>query len=378
MPVTFQLEKTDSHSKARAGLLRTAHGVVQTPMFMPVGTSANVKAIHVKELSDDVKAQIILGNTYHLYLRPGNGIMHKAGGLHSFMNWQKPVLTDSGGYQVFSLSARRKIKAEGVIFNSHIDGSKHFFTPENVVDTQRYLGSDLMMVLDECPPYPVDKKYADKSLQLTNRWLDIAMNYFSKTESLYGFDQCLVPICQGSVFEDLRIASILFVKQYESPVYAIGGLSVGEPETELNHFVKLSCNHLPENSARYLMGVGNPRNILNSIESGIDLFDCVLPTRNARHGILYTTNGIVHIKNAKWQDDFFPIDSGLDLESSQRHTKAYLRHLFMSKEILAAQLASLQNVRFFIWLVEEARKHILQGDFASWKNEILLSIDQKL
>jgi len=378
MPVTFQLEYTDTKSKARAGKMHTAHGVVQTPMFMPVGTSASVKAIHQKELSASIKAQIILGNTYHLYLRPGTEIIQKAGGLHSFMSWSGPILTDSGGYQVFSLSANRKIKREGVVFNSHIDGSKHLFTPENVVDIQRQLGSDVMMAFDECPPYPADKPYADKSMQLTNKWLDAGIDHFEKTKPLYGYDQCFVPICQGSIYEDLRIASINYMIQYRNPVYAIGGLSVGEPESDLNHLVEVSCDQLPVDSARYLMGVGNPRNILNSIARGIDMFDCVLPTRNARHGILYTTQGIVHIKNAKWQEDFSPIDVGLDLETSHTHSKAYLRHLFMSKEILASQLASLQNLRFFIWLVEEARAQIIKGTFNSWKEIILPVVSQKI
>lgn len=378
MPVSFQLEYSDSESKARSGKLYTDHGDVQTPMFMPVGTLASVKAIHQKELVDDIKAQIILGNTYHLYLRPGTEIVHKAGGLHSFMNWKRPMLTDSGGYQVFSLSATRKIKSEGVVFNSHIDGSKHLFTPENVVETQRILGADLIMALDECPPYPCDKNYAAKSLQLTNRWLHSGIDHFEKSKSLYGYDQCFVPICQGSIYEDLRIESIEYMTQYKNPVYAIGGLSVGESEAELNQLVEVSCNHLPKESARYLMGVGTPQNIINSISRGIDLFDCVLPTRNARHGILYTTNGIIHIKNAKWQDDFSPLDNGLDLETSQQHSKAYLRHLFMSKEILAAQLASLQNLRFFIWLVEEARKQIVNGTFVLWKEQMLLVVNRKI
>jgi queuine tRNA-ribosyltransferase len=378
MSVRFQLENTDNNSAARAGTLYTAHGVIKTPMFMPVGTAASVKAIHQHELSEFIKAQIILGNTYHLYLRPGTAIIQKAGGLHSFMNWPGPILTDSGGYQVFSLSANRKIKAEGVVFNSHIDGSKHLFTPENVVDIQRQLGSDVMMALDECPPYPSDKKYAEKSLLLTNKWLDAGIDHFEKTKSLYGYDQCFVPICQGSVYEDLRTASIKYITQYKNPIYAIGGLSVGEPESELNQLVEVSCSYLPEESARYLMGVGTPQNILNSIARGIDMFDCVLPTRNARHGILYTTRGTIHIRNAKWQDDFSPIDEGLDLLTSQQHSKAYLRHLFMSKEILAAQLSSLQNLRFFIWLVEQARIQIIQRSFHSWKEQILPIVSQRI
>jgi queuine tRNA-ribosyltransferase len=378
MPVTFQLESNDPNSNARTGKLNTAHGEIPTPMFMPVGTSASVKAIHQKELEQAIHAKIILGNTYHLYLRPGTGIVQDAGGLHTFMDWKGPILTDSGGYQVFSLSANRKLKPDGVVFNSHIDGSKHLFTPASVVDIQRQLGSDIMMALDECPPYPSEKSYAEKSMHLTNSWLDKGISHFEKSGNLYGYDQCFVPICQGSIYEELRIASIQYMIQYKNPVYAIGGLSVGEPEEELNRLVEVSCGHLPQESARYLMGVGTPQNILNSIERGIDLFDCVLPTRNARHGILYTTQGIIHIRNAKWQNDFSPIDPALDLETSQRHSKAYLRHLFMSKEILAAQLASLQNLRFFIWLVEEARKQIIQGTFASWKESVLSIINQKM
>jgi queuine tRNA-ribosyltransferase len=376
MPVQFNLKQVDN--LARTGILTTDHGMIETPVFMPVGTSATVKSIHQKELSDQIKAQIILGNTYHLFLRPGTLIIHEAKGLHSFMNWNKPILTDSGGYQVFSLSERRKILHNGVVFRSHIDGSKHLFTPENVIDTQRILGSDLMMALDECPPYPAEKSYAEKSMHLTHKWLDIGINHFCKTNSEYGYDQCFIPICQGSVYEDLRIASIKFISQYKNPVYAIGGLSVGEPVEDLNRLVEVCCQNMPENSARYLMGVGTPANILYSIERGIDLFDCVLPTRNARHGILYTTKGIIHIKNAKWQNDFSPIDEELDLVTSQQHSKAYLRHLFMSKEILAAQLASLQNLRFFMWLTEKAREAINNKIFQDWKETILLNINSKL
>lgn len=378
MSIRFQLIKTDSSCKARTGTLQTAHGEIQTPIFMPVGTSATVKAIHQKELETQIKAEIILGNTYHLFLRPGSDIIFKGGGLHSFMNWNGPILTDSGGYQVFSLCETRKIIPEGVIFNSHIDGSKHLFTPASVVDTQRHLGSDIMMALDDCPPYPSEKSYARKSLELTDRWLDAGINHFEKTNSIYGHDQCFVPICQGSVYEDLRIRSIEYNTQYLNPIYAMGGLSVGEPETDLNHLVDISCNHLPTDSARYLMGVGTPQNLLNCIERGVDMFDCVLPTRNARHGIIYTTKGIIHIKNAKWQDDFSPIDEDLDLETSRQHSKAYLRHLFMAKEILAAQLASLQNLRFYLWLMEQSRIHIKQGNFLSWKEYILSIINTKM
>lgn len=371
MKSRFELIATDTNCQARAGSFYTDHGVIETPIFMPVGTSATVKAVHQTELKHAVKAQIILGNTYHLYLRPGSEIIEKAGGLHGFMNWDKPLLTDSGGYQVFSLSANRKIKEEGVIFSSHIDGSKHLFTPASVVDIQRSLGSDIMMALDECPPYPSERAYVRRSMNITHRWLEAGINHFEKTNSLYGHRQCYVPISQGSVYEDLRIESIQAITQYSNPIYAIGGLSVGEPEEELNRLVAICCQHMPVQSARYLMGVGTPQNLLNSIERGIDFFDCVLPTRNARHGIIYTTQGIIHIRNLKWKDDFSPIDEKLDLQTSQQHSKSYLRHLIMSNEILGAQLASLQNLRFYLWLMEESRNQILKNNFKHWKDQIL-------
>lgn len=371
MKSRFELIATDTNCQARAGSFYTDHGVIETPIFMPVGTSATVKAVHQTELIHAVKAQIILGNTYHLYLRPGSEIIEKAGGLHGFMNWDKPLLTDSGGYQVFSLSANRKIKEEGVIFSSHIDGSKHLFTPASVVDIQRSLGSDIMMALDECPPYPSERAYVRRSMNITHRWLEAGINHFEKTNSLYGHRQCYVPISQGSVYEDLRIESIQAITQYSNPIYAIGGLSVGEPEEELNRLVAICCQHMPVQSARYLMGVGTPQNLLNSIERGIDFFDCVLPTRNARHGIIYTTQGIIHIRNLKWKDDFSPIDEKLDLQTSQQHSKSYLRHLIMSNEILGAQLASLQNLRFYLWLMEESRNQILKNNFKHWKDQIL-------
>lgn len=371
MKSRFELIATDTNCQARAGSFYTDHGVIETPIFMPVGTSATVKAVHQTELKHAVKAQIILGNTYHLYLRPGTEIIEKAGGLHGFMNWDKPLLTDSGGYQVFSLSANRKIKEEGVIFSSHIDGSKHLFTPASVVDIQRSLGSDIMMALDECPPYPSERAYVRRSMNITHRWLEAGINHFEKTNSLYGHRQCYVPISQGSVYEDLRIESIQAITQYNNPIYAIGGLSVGEPEEELNRLVAICCQHMPVQSARYLMGVGTPQNLLNSIERGIDFFDCVLPTRNARHGIIYTTQGIIHIRNLKWKDNFSPIDEKLDLQTSQQHSKSYLRHLIMSNEILGAQLASLQNLRFYLWLMEESRNQILKNNFKHWKDQIL-------
>lgn len=374
----FNLIHEDTSSRARTGEILTDRGVVHTPVFMPVGTSATVKAVQQQELSSVVKAEIILGNTYHLYLRPGLEVIAEAGGLHRFMNWQSPILTDSGGYQVFSLSARRKIRPEGVTFQSHIDGSKHIFTPESVVDTQRILGSDIMMALDECPPYPCTRKYAEKSLRITNDWLTRGIQHFINTESRYGQKQIFVPIAQGSVFDDLRKESILFNSQYPNPIYAIGGLSVGEPQEELYRMVAWSTEFMPRLSARYLMGVGTPANLLECIAQGIDMFDCVLPTRNARHGIIYTTKGIIHIRNQKWKTDFSMIDEGLDVPTSNLHSKAYLRHLFMVGEILAAQIASIQNLSFYTWLMREARKQIQLNNFDSWKREILITINQKL
>lgn len=338
---------------------------------MPVGTAGTVKAIHQSELRHQIKAPVILGNTYHLYLRPGLEVIKEAKGLHNFISWNHPVLTDSGGYQVFSLSERRKIDKNGVHFQSHIDGSKHYFTPASVVDIQRVLGSDIMMALDECPPYPCDKSYARKSMNLTHEWLEKGFSSFEDSRALYGHDQIFVPIAQGSVYDDLRLESLKFISRIEHPIYAIGGLSVGEPEEDLLRLVRLSGEQLPETSARYLMGVGTPKNILDCIELGIDMFDCVLPSRNARHGIIYTSKGIIHIKNAQWKTDFSSIDNGIDLPTSENHSKAYLRHLFMSKEILAAQLATLQNLRFYTWLTQQAQIQILENNFTSWKKEIL-------
>lgn len=376
--ISYDLIHKDIQSQARAGVLKTDHGDILTPIFMPVGTLATVKATHQKELEEIIKAQIILGNTYHLYLRPGNGTMKAAGGLHQFMNWKKPILTDSGGYQVFSLSERRKVKTEGVYFSSHIDGSKHLFTPESVVDIQRVLGSDIMMALDECPAYPCTKQAAKKSLEITKNWLARGFNHFEKTKSLYGHDQIFVPIAQGSIYDDLRIESIQYNTQFKTAVQAIGGLSVGEPDEDLYRLVNLSTEYLPEESARYLMGVGTPVNILNCIEAGIDMFDCVLPSRNARHGILYTTEGIVNIRNKKWKDDFSVIDNGIDCPTSNQHTKAYLRHLFISGEILAMQIATLQNLCFYLHLVTTAREKILNNEFSIWKKEILPIISRRL
>jgi queuine tRNA-ribosyltransferase len=374
----FKLEKTDDKSNARAGVVKTDHGDIKTPIFMPVGTLATVKTLHQKELLDPVKAQIILGNTYHLYLRPGMEIMGKAGGLHKFMNWEKPLLTDSGGYQVFSLSQQRKIKEEGAEFKSHIDGSKHLFTPENTVDIQRTIGADIIMAFDECTPYPCDYTYAKKSLALTHRWLERGLTAFEKTSSKYGHKQFFAPIVQGSTYKDLRVESAKYIAEKDVEINAIGGLSVGEPAEEMYEMSGLVCEHLPIDKPRYLMGVGTPANLLENIALGIDMFDCVLPTRNARHGMLYTTEGIINIKNAKWKDDFTPIDASLDCPTSQSHTKSYLRHLFISKESLGAQLASLQNLSFFLWLVNEARQQIIAGEFSSWKDTMVNRISVRL
>lgn len=369
--MSFKIEARDIQSKARAGLLKTDHGDIETPIFMPVGTLGTVKATEQRELENDIKAQIILGNTYHLYLRPGMEIMQKAGGLHKFMNWNMPILTDSGGYQVYSLSQQRKITEEGVVFSSHIDGSRHFFTPESIVNIERQIGADIMMAFDECPPYPCDYRYADNSMELTHRWLVRCINEYRATKGLYGYEQILAPIVQGSVYEDLRIKSAEFISEQNMELNAIGGLSVGEPHDMMYKMTDLVCNILPYDKPRYLMGVGTPENILESIALGIDMFDCVMPTRNARHGLLYTENGIINIKNAKWKDDFNPIDENLDCYLSNNHTKAYLNHLFRTKEILGLQIASVHNLCFYLFLVKEARKHIVDGDFSVWKKEIV-------
>lgn len=374
----FQLQHTDASSSARAGLITTAHGQIETPIFMPVGTVGSVKAVHQHELESAVGAQIILGNTYHLYLRPGLDILQQAGGLHRFMSWNKPILTDSGGYQVYSLSSRRKIKEEGVTFSSHIDGSKHFLSPEKAIDIQRVIGADIMMAFDECPPYPCDYKYAKTSMELTHRWLRRCMDHLRHSPSLYGYDQTLFPIVQGSVYEDLRKQSAEEISQYDAGGYAIGGLSVGEPAEDMYRTADLVCRILPTHKPRYLMGVGTPANILECISLGIDMFDCVLPTRNARHGILYTANGIINIKNAKWKDDFSPIDDSIPCPSSREYSKAYLRHLIHNQEILGAQIASLHNLGFFLWLVKEARRHILAGDFLPWKNRMVNEMQKRI
>jgi queuine tRNA-ribosyltransferase len=374
----FTLQKTDSASKARAGIIKTDHGDIQTPIFMPVGTAGTVKTVHQQELKDEIKAQIILGNTYHLYLRPGMDVMEQAGGLHKFINWDRPMLTDSGGYQVYSLAHRRKIKEEGATFASHIDGSKHLFTPENVMDVQRKIGADIIMAFDECPPYPSDYKYATNSMHLTHRWLKRCIDRFDSTEPLYGHNQVLFPIVQGSTYRDLRTESAQFIADQNRDGNAIGGLSVGEPHEDMYEMCELVCDILPKGKPRYLMGVGTPINILECIALGVDMFDCVLPTRNARHGLMYTSEGIINIKNAKWKNDFSPLDPNCPSSTSQIHTKAYMHHLLRCGEYLGMQISSIQNLSFFLWLVGQAREHILAGDFMPWKKEMVEKLGRKL
>lgn len=374
----FTLQQKDKNSNARAGLIETAHGSIETPIFMPVGTAGTVKAVQQRELINDVKAEIILGNTYHLYLRPGTDLLKNAGGLHSFMNWNKPILTDSGGYQVYSLAHRRKIKDEGVKFSSHIDGSKHFFSPENVMNIQRIIGADIVMAFDECTPYPCDLRYARKSMQLTHRWLERSCFHFDKTEPLYGYSQSLFPIVQGSVYKDLRKESAEVIASFNREGNAIGGLSVGEPEEIMYEMCDLVCSILPGDKPRYLMGVGTPANILENIALGIDMFDCVMPTRNARNGMLFTSEGIINIRNEKWKNDLSPIDKNGTCYVDTAFSKAYLRHLMVSKEILGAQIATLHNLSFYIWLVKEARKYILNQTFYEWKNKMTKQISHRL
>ncbi|MFN3402910.1 MAG: tRNA guanosine(34) transglycosylase Tgt [Cytophagaceae bacterium] len=374
----FELEAVDKQSKARAGTITTAHGQIKTPVFMPVGTAGTVKAVHQRELEHDIKAQIILGNTYHLYLRPGLDVLSKAGGIHKFNNWSGPVLTDSGGYQVYSLAETRKIKEEGVTFNSHIDGSKHFFTPENVMDIQRKIGADIIMAFDECTPYPCEYKYAAKSMEMTHRWLARCCERFDNTASLYGYEQFLFPIVQGSVYKDLREKSAEAIASFNRQGNAIGGLSVGEPAEIMYEMTEVVTKILPWDKPRYLMGVGTPANLLECIALGIDMFDCVMPTRNARNGMIFTTEGIINIKNEKWKDDFSPIDPGLSSFLNEYYSKAYLRHLIHSKEILGAQIASIQNLTFYLWLMAEARKNIEGGTFLEFKNKMAVKLMQRL
>ena len=374
----FVLQKEDLNSNARAGLITTAHGTIETPIFMPVGTVGSVKAVHFHELENDIKAQIILGNTYHLYLRPGMDIIEKAGGLHKFNGWKRPILTDSGGFQVFSLSANRKLKEEGAYFRSHIDGSKHLFTPEGVVDIQRSIGSDIMMALDECPPGDSDYQYAKKSLALTLRWLRRGWDHYKATDGKYGYSQAYFPIVQGCVYKDLRQESAKFVADLGADGNAIGGLAVGEPTEKMYEMIEIVNEILPKDKPRYLMGVGTPANILEAIERGVDMMDCVMPTRNGRNGMLFTKNGIMNMRNKKWADDFSPIEIDGASEVDRMYSRAYLRHLFVSQEILAMQIASIHNLAFYLWLVGEARSHILAGDFKAWKDETVVRVMQRL
>lgn len=376
--MNFNIEHRDPKSKARAAELTTAHGKIKTPIFMPVGTAGTVKAVHQRELKDDIKAQIILGNTYHLYLRPGLNILEKAGGLHKFINWDRPILTDSGGYQVYSLAEKRKIKEEGVSFTSHIDGSKHFFSPENVMDIQRTIGADIIMAFDECTPFPCDHNYAKKSMEMTHRWLTRCCTRIDETNNKYGYDQTLFPIVQGSVYKDLRKRSAEFISSTNREGNAIGGLSVGEPAEMMYEMTEVVCAILPDDKPRYLMGVGTPINILENIALGIDMFDCVMPTRNGRNGMLFTKNGIVNIRNEKWKNDLSPIDPEGTSYVDSTYSKAYLRHLIISKEILGAQIATIHNLAFYLWLVTEAREKIVEGTFANWKDDMVKKLGQRL
>jgi queuine tRNA-ribosyltransferase len=374
----FDLKVTDTQSKARAGVITTDHGTILTPIFMPVGTVASVKGVHQLELKNDVKAQIILGNTYHLYLRPKMQILEQAGGLHKFMNWDGNILTDSGGYQVYSLSANRKIKEEGVKFKSHIDGSVHFFSPENVMEVQRSIGADIIMAFDECTPYPCDYNYAKNSMHMTHRWLNRCVAHLQKVPFKYGYSQAFFPIVQGSTYKDLRTQSAEYIAQIGAEGNAIGGLSVGEPVEDMYQMTDLVCNILPKDKPRYLMGVGTPINILENIALGIDMFDCVMPTRNARNGMLFTAHGTINLKNKKWEDDFSPLDEMGITTVDFLYSKAYLRHLFAANEFLGKQIASIHNLGFYLWLVGEARKHILAGDFYTWKNQMVKQMDKRL
>jgi queuine tRNA-ribosyltransferase len=376
--MNFRLITQDPGSSARAGLLTTDHGMIETPVFMPVGTAGAVKALHMKELREDVRAQIILGNTYHLFLRPGVEVIEKAGGLHKFNGWSKPILTDSGGYQIYSLADIRKFTEDGVIFQSHIDGSRHYFTPEKAIDVQRSLGADIIMAFDECTPYPCEHNYAAISMDRTHRWLTRCIEHFRNGRSLYDFSQSLFPIVQGSVYHDLRTASAEYIAKTGAEGNAIGGLSVGEPAEIMYEMTDAVCRILPEDKPRYLMGVGTPANILESIALGIDMFDCVIPTRNGRNGMLFTRNGIINIKNEKWKEDFSPIEADGDVFADIEYSKAYLRHLYISKEILSSMIATVHNLGFYMWLVKEARKKIEEGNFAAWKNVMVKKLMQRL
>ncbi len=374
----FKLEHKDPKSKARSGRIQTAHGEILTPIFMPVGTVGSVKAVHQRELAEDIKAQIILGNTYHLYLRPGTDILNRAGGLHQFMNWQKPILTDSGGYQVYSLANNRKITEEGVAFKSHIDGSKHFFSPEKSMEIQRHIGADIIMAFDECPPYPSSYEYARESMDMTHRWLKRCGEWLKENDPYYGYEQSLFPIVQGSTYNDLRIKSAETIAEFGADGNAIGGLSVGEPAEEMYAMSEIVCDVLPEDKPRYLMGVGTPANILENIALGVDMFDCVMPTRNGRNGMIFTSEGIINIKNKKWEDDYSPLDPNGPTFVDHQYSRAYLRHLFAANEYLGRQIASVHNLGFYLWLVGEARQQIEAGTFASWKNVMVEKLQTRL
>ncbi|MGV6831472.1 MAG: tRNA guanosine(34) transglycosylase Tgt [bacterium] len=374
----FNLIAKDKNSKARASVLTTDHGAIETPIFMPVGTVASVKGVHQRELRDDINPDIILGNTYHLYLRPKLPVLEQAGGLHKFMNWDRNILTDSGGYQVYSLSGTRKIKEEGVKFKSHIDGSYHTFTPENVMDIQRTIGADIIMAFDECTPYPCDYNYAKRSMHMTHRWLERCITQFNNTQPKYGYEQTLFPIVQGSTYKDLRVQSAEYIANSKCFGNAIGGLSVGEPAEEMYAMTEVVCNVLPEEKPRYLMGVGTPINILENIALGIDMFDCVMPTRNARNGMLFTADGTINIKNKKWEDDFSPIDENGYTFVDTEYSKAYLRHLFVANEYLGKQIATIHNLGFYLWLVREARRQIINGTFDAWKKVMVVQMDKRL
>lgn len=376
--MTFQLQHTDHESEARAGIIHTAHGDITTPIFMPVGTVGSVKGVSVRDLKEEVKAQIILGNTYHLYLRPGTEILEKAGGLHRFNSWDGPILTDSGGFQVFSLTGIRKLTEEGCTFRSHIDGSKHIFTPERVMDIERSIGADIMMALDECPPGTSEYAYAKKSLGLTHRWLDRCLKRFNETEPMYGYEQSLFPIVQGCTYRDLRVQSAEFVAEKGCDGNAIGGLAVGEPAEVMYEMIEVVNAILPKDKPRYLMGVGTPANLLEGIERGVDMFDCVMPTRNGRNAMIFTAEGIINLRNRKWQDDFSPLDPQGPCTLDRTYTKAYMHHLFKAQELLALEIASIHNLSFYLWLTGEARRHILAGDFRTWKNKMIRQVTQRL
>lgn len=376
--MNFELLKTDTLTKARAGRIITDHGIIETPIFMPVGTVASVKGVQQRELTEDINADIILGNTYHLYLRPTTAILEQAGGLHKFMHWDRNILTDSGGYQVYSFSSTRKIKEEGVKFKSHIDGSYHFFSPEKSMEIQRSIGADIIMAFDECTPYPCEYGYASRSMQMTHRWLDRCINYLQENAPKYGYSQSLFPIVQGSVYPDLRKISAEYIASKGADGNAIGGLSVGEPAEKMYEITEIVCDILPQDKPRYLMGVGTPINILENIALGVDMFDCVMPTRNARNGMLFTAHGTINIKNKKWENDFSPIDENGYTFVDTYYTKAYLRHLFAAEEFLGKQIATLHNLGFYLWLVRQARKHILQGDFPEWKKQMVSQMNNRL